>query len=83
MAWVGYNSFFFPVFEKSSLSLNLLPLFSFFKITVAQIPPVGQLNLPAKRPFTDVDTGEEETHLNSKQRKFLKFQKRFQKKSCE
>lgn len=60
------------------------PFFSFlFLITVAQIPPVGQLNLPAKRPFTDVDTGEEDTHLNSKQRKFLKFQKRFQKKSCE
>ncbi|XP_030587526.1 interleukin enhancer-binding factor 3-like isoform X2 [Archocentrus centrarchus] len=51
------------------------------KDSIAQIPPIGQLNLPAKRSYTEVDTGEEEPHLNSKQRKFLKFQKRFQKKS--
>ncbi|CAL1602021.1 unnamed protein product [Knipowitschia caucasica] len=32
---------------------------------------------PAKRPFSAVDTGKEQSHLNSKQRK---FQKRFQRK---
>ncbi|XP_028264711.1 interleukin enhancer-binding factor 3-like [Parambassis ranga] len=50
--------------------------------SMAQIIPPGHFNLPAKRPFTEVDTEEEEEpHLNSKQRKFLKFQKRFQRKS--
>ncbi|XP_031610087.1 interleukin enhancer-binding factor 3-like [Oreochromis aureus] len=63
-----------PLRSRKSLGAN-------YRDGMAQIPPVGQLNLPAKRPFTDVDTGEEETHFNSKQRKFLKFQKRFQKKS--
>nr|XP_046260335.1 interleukin enhancer-binding factor 3 homolog isoform X2 [Scatophagus argus] len=48
---------------------------------IAQTPPTGHLNLPAKRPHAEVETLEDETHLNSKQRKYLKFQKRFQKKS--
>ncbi|XP_074484939.1 interleukin enhancer-binding factor 3-like isoform X2 [Sebastes fasciatus] len=47
----------------------------------AQIPPAGHVSLPAKRPYTDVDKEEEGPQLNSKQRKFLKFQKRFQRKS--
>ncbi|XP_040002309.1 interleukin enhancer-binding factor 3-like isoform X2 [Xiphias gladius] len=47
----------------------------------AQIGPAGHFSLPAKRPYTEVEKGEEEPHLNSKQRKFLKFQKRFQRKS--
>ncbi|XP_070769195.1 interleukin enhancer-binding factor 3a [Enoplosus armatus] len=47
----------------------------------AQIPPAGHFSLPAKRPYTEVETEEEEPHLNSKQRKSLKFQKRFQRKS--
>ncbi|XP_039651104.1 interleukin enhancer-binding factor 3-like isoform X2 [Perca fluviatilis] len=51
----------------------------------AQIPPAGQFNLPAKRSYAEVEKedeeDEEEPQLNSKQRKFLKFQKRFQRKS--
>ncbi|XP_041822710.1 interleukin enhancer-binding factor 3-like isoform X2 [Chelmon rostratus] len=47
----------------------------------AQIPPAGHFSLPAKRPYTEVEKGEDEPHLNSKQRKSLKFQKRFQRKS--
>ncbi|XP_034543155.1 interleukin enhancer-binding factor 3-like isoform X2 [Notolabrus celidotus] len=46
----------------------------------AQIPPARQLSLPPKRPYSEVDQGQDEPHLNSKQRKFLKFQKRFQRK---
>ncbi|GAA6220304.1 interleukin enhancer-binding factor 3-like [Lates japonicus] len=45
------------------------------------IDPDGHFSLPAKRPYTEVEKGEEEPHLNSKQKKFLKFQKRFQRKS--
>lgn len=48
----------------------------------AQIPPAQHFSLPAKRPYTEVEKGEEAPHLNSKQRKSLKFQKRFQRKSC-
>ncbi|XP_026159165.1 interleukin enhancer-binding factor 3-like isoform X2 [Mastacembelus armatus] len=51
------------------------------KDSIAQIAPAGQFSLSAKRPYTDVEKGEDEPQLNSKQRKFLKFQKRFQKKS--
>ncbi|KAK5866433.1 hypothetical protein PBY51_020624 [Eleginops maclovinus] len=47
----------------------------------AQIPPAGHFSLPAKRPYTQVEKAEGEPQLNSKQRKFLKFQKRFQRKS--
>ncbi|XP_035516149.1 interleukin enhancer-binding factor 3-like isoform X2 [Morone saxatilis] len=47
----------------------------------AQIPPAGHFILPAKRAYAEVDTGDDEPHLNSKQRKSLKFQKRFQRKS--
>ncbi|XP_070832494.1 interleukin enhancer-binding factor 3a isoform X2 [Chaetodon trifascialis] len=47
----------------------------------AQIPPAGHFSLPAKRPYTEVEKEEDELHLNSKQRKSLKFQKRFQRKS--
>ncbi|XP_045903471.1 interleukin enhancer-binding factor 3-like isoform X2 [Micropterus dolomieu] len=47
----------------------------------AQIPPAQHFSLPAKRPYTEVEKGEEAPHLNSKQRKSLKFQKRFQRKS--
>ncbi|XP_029288048.1 interleukin enhancer-binding factor 3-like isoform X2 [Cottoperca gobio] len=47
----------------------------------AQIPPAGHSSLPAKRPYTQVEKEEGEPQLNSKQRKFLKFQKRFQRKS--
>ncbi|KAM9857176.1 interleukin enhancer-binding factor 3a isoform 2-T2 [Aulostomus maculatus] len=49
--------------------------------SIAQIEPAGHTNLPSKRPYTDMDGGEDESHLNSKQRKFLKFQKRFPRKS--
>ncbi|KAM7393740.1 hypothetical protein PAMP_020590 [Pampus punctatissimus] len=48
---------------------------------IAQIAPAGHFNLPAKRPYAEVEKGEEEPQLNSKQKKFLKFQKRFQRKS--
>ncbi|KAK2919377.1 interleukin enhancer-binding factor 3-like isoform X1 [Channa argus] len=51
------------------------------KDAMAQIAPAEHFSLQAKRPYTDVEKGEDEPHLNSKQRKFLKFQKRFQKKS--
>ncbi|CAB1426092.1 unnamed protein product [Pleuronectes platessa] len=47
----------------------------------AQIAPAGYSTLPAKRPYTEMEKDEEEPQLNSKQRKFLKFQKRFQRKS--
>ncbi|KAM7009863.1 spermatid perinuclear RNA-binding protein-like isoform 1-T1 [Tautogolabrus adspersus] len=44
-----------------------------------QIPPAGQF--PEKRPYSEVEKGDDEPQLNSKQRKSLKFQKRFQRKS--
>ncbi|XP_022611146.1 interleukin enhancer-binding factor 3-like isoform X1 [Seriola dumerili] len=47
----------------------------------AQIGPAGPFSLPAKRSYSEVEKEEDEPHLNSKQRKFLKFQKRFQRKS--
>ncbi|XP_078022479.1 interleukin enhancer-binding factor 3-like isoform X2 [Epinephelus lanceolatus] len=47
----------------------------------AQITPAGHYNLPSKRPYTEVEKEGEEPQLNSKQRKFLKFQKRFPRKS--
>nr|XP_020451886.1 interleukin enhancer-binding factor 3-like isoform X2 [Monopterus albus] len=47
----------------------------------AQIPSAGHPSLPAKRPYAAVEKEEEDAHLNSKQRKFLKFQKRFKRKS--
>ncbi|XP_075946757.1 interleukin enhancer-binding factor 3a [Anarhichas minor] len=47
----------------------------------AQIPPAGHFNLPSKRPYTEMEKEVEGPQLNSKQRKFLKFQKRFQRKS--
>uniref|UniRef100_UPI0037E798B6 interleukin enhancer-binding factor 3-like isoform X2 n=1 Tax=Semicossyphus pulcher TaxID=241346 RepID=UPI0037E798B6 len=47
----------------------------------AQIPPAGHFSLPAKRLYSEVEKEEDEPHLNSKQRKSLKFQKRFQRKS--
>ncbi|KAM8879574.1 interleukin enhancer-binding factor 3-like [Spinachia spinachia] len=47
----------------------------------AQIPPAGHFNLPSKRPHTEMEKEGEGPQLNSKQRKFLKFQKRFQRKS--
>ncbi|XP_068584994.1 interleukin enhancer-binding factor 3-like [Cebidichthys violaceus] len=47
----------------------------------AQIPPAGHFSLPSKRPYTEVEKEGEGPQLNSKQRKFLKFQKRFQRKS--
>ncbi|XP_040892610.1 interleukin enhancer-binding factor 3-like isoform X2 [Toxotes jaculatrix] len=47
----------------------------------AQIAPAGHFSLPAKRPHAEMEKEEEEPHLNSKQRKFLKFQKCFQRKS--
>ncbi|XP_041640538.1 interleukin enhancer-binding factor 3-like isoform X2 [Cheilinus undulatus] len=46
-----------------------------------QLPPAGQFSLPMKRPYSEVEKEENEPHLNSKQRKSLKFQKRFQRKS--
>lgn len=58
--------------------VSVLILFS----VAAQIEPAGQYSFTAKRPYTEVDKGEEEPQLNSKQRKFLKFQKRFPRKSC-
>uniref|UniRef100_A0A3P9MJY7 Interleukin enhancer binding factor 3a n=1 Tax=Oryzias latipes TaxID=8090 RepID=A0A3P9MJY7_ORYLA len=51
------------------------------KENTAQIRPSEHFNLPAKRPHGEVEKGEEEAQLNNKQRKFLKFQKRFQRKS--
>lgn len=48
---------------------------------VAQTPTALHFSLPAKRPYTMVEQQENEPHLNSKQRKYLKFQKRFQRKS--
>nr|XP_019939877.1 PREDICTED: interleukin enhancer-binding factor 3-like isoform X3 [Paralichthys olivaceus] len=47
----------------------------------AQIAPAGYFSLPTKRPYTEMEKDEDEPQLNSKQRKFLKFQKRFQRKS--
>ncbi|XP_029997321.1 interleukin enhancer-binding factor 3-like isoform X2 [Sphaeramia orbicularis] len=45
--------------------------------------PSGHYDAPSKRPYSEVETetDDQEPHLNSKQRKFLKFQKRFQRKS--
>ncbi|CAJ1053795.1 interleukin enhancer-binding factor 3-like isoform X1 [Xyrichtys novacula] len=51
------------------------------KDLTAQLPPAGQLSLQPKRPYSEVEQGQDEPPLNSKQRKFLKFQKRFQRKS--
>ncbi|XP_056135722.1 interleukin enhancer-binding factor 3a isoform X2 [Lampris incognitus] len=49
----------------------------------AQMASSGNVMLPAKRPYTEVDEARDDNPLNSKQRKFLKFQKhqRLQKKS--
>ncbi|XP_061578965.1 interleukin enhancer-binding factor 3-like isoform X2 [Cololabis saira] len=47
----------------------------------AQISPPEHYSLATKRSYSEVYKEEEEPHLNSKQRKFLKFQKRFQRKS--
>uniref|UniRef100_A0A668AJQ0 Interleukin enhancer binding factor 3a n=1 Tax=Myripristis murdjan TaxID=586833 RepID=A0A668AJQ0_9TELE len=44
------------------------------KVDTVQVPPVGNISLPAKRPYTEVEKGADESQLNSKQRKFLKFQ---------
>ncbi|XP_034386581.1 interleukin enhancer-binding factor 3-like isoform X2 [Cyclopterus lumpus] len=49
--------------------------------STAQIPPAGHSSLPSKRPYTEMEKEGEGPQLNSKQRKFLKFQKRFQRKS--
>ncbi|XP_054459859.1 interleukin enhancer-binding factor 3a isoform X2 [Anoplopoma fimbria] len=49
--------------------------------STAQIPPAGHFSLPSKRPHTEMEKEAEGPQLNSKQRKFLKFQKRFQRKS--
>ncbi|XP_041838435.1 interleukin enhancer-binding factor 3-like isoform X2 [Melanotaenia boesemani] len=46
----------------------------------AQMSPTGHYNLPTKRSLSDVESEEDDNQLNSKQRKFLKFQKRFQRK---
>uniref|UniRef100_A0A8C2WLL4 Interleukin enhancer binding factor 3a n=1 Tax=Cyclopterus lumpus TaxID=8103 RepID=A0A8C2WLL4_CYCLU len=40
-----------------------------------QIPPAGHSSLPSKRPYTEMEKEGEGPQLNSKQRKFLKFQK--------
>lgn len=42
----------------------------------------GHFSLPAKRTYSEMVNEEEDPPLNSKQKKFLKFQKRFQRKSC-
>ncbi|KAG7277273.1 hypothetical protein CRUP_036942 [Coryphaenoides rupestris] len=49
----------------------------------AQTDLAGSLKQPAKRPFAEMENPGEERQLNSKQRKFLKFQKhqRFERKS--
>ncbi|CAG03305.1 unnamed protein product, partial [Tetraodon nigroviridis] len=47
----------------------------------AQPAPAGQPSSAGKRTFTEVEKEETELSLNSKQRKYLKFQKRFQRKS--
>lgn len=51
----------------------------------AQIPATGAYSQPLKRPFAGLDTGGEDSQLNSKKRKLLKFQKyqKFQRKSSE
>ncbi|XP_072240511.1 interleukin enhancer-binding factor 3-like [Leuresthes tenuis] len=46
----------------------------------AQISPAGHYSLPAKRPYSEVK-GEEDPQLDTKQKKFPKLQKRFQRKS--
>ncbi|KAM4603667.1 interleukin enhancer-binding factor 3a [Polymixia lowei] len=53
------------------------------KDITAQIAPAGHFSQPAKRAFIEVDKDGDDRQLNSKQRKFLKFQKhqRFQRKS--
>lgn len=50
---------------------------------VAQAAAAGELSSSGKRPYTEVEKEESELGLNSKQRKYLKFQKRFQRKSCK
>lgn len=47
----------------------------------SQLLPAGHYSLPTKRPYTEVEKEEDEPQLNSKQKKSLKFQKRFQRKS--
>ncbi|XP_061534777.1 spermatid perinuclear RNA-binding protein-like isoform X4 [Phycodurus eques] len=50
------------------------------KIFPAQVDP-ARPTPPAKRSYTEMATGKDGSSLNSKQRKFLKFQKRFPRKS--
>ena len=51
----------------------------------AQIELSGPLKQPVKRAFPEMENPADDRQLNSKQRKFLKFQKhnRFDRKSCE
>ena len=51
----------------------------------AQIELSGPLKTPVKRAFPEMENPADDRQLNSKQRKFLKFQKhnRFDRKSCE
>eukprot|EP00066_Takifugu_rubripes_P022041 XP_011611307.1 PREDICTED: interleukin enhancer-binding factor 3-like isoform X1 [Takifugu rubripes] len=51
------------------------------KDEAAQAAAAGQFSSSGKRSFTEVEKEENELALNSKQRKYLKFQKRFQRKS--
>ncbi|XP_034043916.1 interleukin enhancer-binding factor 3-like isoform X2 [Thalassophryne amazonica] len=47
----------------------------------AQIAPSEHFTPPAKRPFQEVEKGDEGPQLNSKQRRFLKYQQRYQRRS--
>ncbi|XP_046900004.1 interleukin enhancer-binding factor 3-like isoform X1 [Hypomesus transpacificus] len=51
----------------------------------AQIPATGAYSQPPKRPFTGTDTTGDDSQLDNKKRKILKFQKqqKFQRKSSE
>lgn len=47
---------------------------------VAPIPSAVHISLPAKRAYTEVEAERKEAQLNSKQRKYLRFQKHLEKK---
>lgn len=56
---------------------------SFPRAAQAAAAAAGQFSASGKRPYTEVEKEESELGLNTKQKKYLKFQKRFQRKSCK
>lgn len=66
---------YLPVTQRISLRMNRV-----FLIDLVQAASAAQISL--KRSYTEVDTEKKELQLNSKARKYLRFQRHLEKK-CE